>query len=277
MVTQNIKLGTNELKLLFTLEKNDKTVFSMADAKNVLGTSASSAWNVVYRLKKKGRIQEIEKGKYLLVPARAGYAGSWSEVPFLLVPHLIINRYYIGFWSALNYWGMTEQVPRVVFVVTTKRKRDLEYGNVKFEFVTLSKKRFFGFAEERAMGGKFNVSSREKTIVDCTLYPKYCGGLDEVVKGIWNVREELDFAKLLEFSRSIGVNAVARRLGYVLELLGLAKKTRSELAKEKRMGYMWLDPIGPKRVLKYSAEYGLIINRTEEELAGGLGKWKRTH
>jgi len=44
---------------------------------------------VIYRLKKKGRIEEIEKGKYLLIPARAGYDGSWSEVPNFIVPYII--------------------------------------------------------------------------------------------------------------------------------------------------------------------------------------------
>ncbi|MCZ7362266.1 MAG: type IV toxin-antitoxin system AbiEi family antitoxin domain-containing protein [Candidatus Methanoperedens sp.] len=110
MITQNIKLGANELKLLFTIEEENKSVFSITDAKRILKTSAPSVWNVIYRLKKKGRIEEIEKGKYLLIPARAGYEGSWSEVPYLLVPH-IIRAHYIGFWTALNYWGMTEQVP----------------------------------------------------------------------------------------------------------------------------------------------------------------------
>jgi len=132
MITRNIKLGANELRLLFTLEEENKSVFSINDAKRILRTSAPSVWNVIYRLKKKGRIEEIEKGKYLLIPARAGYEGSWSEIPYLLVPN-IIDVYYIGFWTALNYWGMTEQVPNVIFVSITQRKRDLDYGDTRFE------------------------------------------------------------------------------------------------------------------------------------------------
>lgn len=99
MITKEITLGEKELKLLFTLEKEGKSVFKVADAKRILGTSEASVWNVLYRLKRKARIEEIEKGKYLLVPARAGYQGLWSEAPFPLVPHLI-DQYYIGFWSA---------------------------------------------------------------------------------------------------------------------------------------------------------------------------------
>jgi predicted transcriptional regulator of viral defense system len=270
MITQNIKLGANELKLLFTIEEENKSVFSITDAKRILKTSAPSVWNIIYRLKKKGRIEEIEKGKYLLIPARAGYEGSWSEVPYLLVPH-IIRAYYIGFWTALNYWGMTEQVPNVVFVATTQRKKDFEFGNTRFEFVTLTKKRFFGYVEEKSTMGTFSISSREKTIIDCILYPKYCGGLDEAFKGIWKAKDELDFMKLLEYSKRMGVSVVTRRTGYALELLGLAEAISCEIASCRSKGYMWLDPIGPKKVLEYSKKYGLIINRTKDELAGWIG------
>lgn len=87
---------------------------------------------------------------------------------------------------------MTEQAPRVVFVATTRRRKDLEYGPSIFKFVKLSKKRFFGFKEEEMAGARFKVSSREKTVLDCLMYPRYCGGLDEVVKGIWEAKDELE-------------------------------------------------------------------------------------
>ena len=252
MNTRKIILGPRELTLLFTLEKEGSSVFTFTQAQRILETTTPSVKNVLLRLRRKGRIEEIEKGKYLLVP------------------HLI-DPSYIGFWSALNYYGMTEQTPRVVFVVTVKRKRDLEYGPTKFEFVTLSRKKFFGFVEERAAGGKFNISSREKTVVDCLLYPRYCGGIDEAVKGLWNARRELDFAKVLEFSKRLGVNVVMRRLGYILELLRIEKDVSAEIASGKFRGFMWLDPLGPKKALEYSAKYGVMINRTEKELTGWMG------
>lgn len=269
MVTRELMLGAYELRLLYGLEEEGRSVFSIGDAKRILRTSDASVRNVVYRLRRKGRIDEIERGKYLLVPARAGYEGSWSEVPFLIVPHLL-DVYYVGFWSALNYWGMTEHVPLTVFVVTTKRKRDLEYGSTRFKFVTLGEKKFFGFVEEKAAGGGFHISSPEKTIIDCLFLPGYCGGLDEVVKGIWNSRDRLDFLELLDYSEMLGVRVVTRRLGYILGLLGVGEKVSSEIASRNFTGFMWLDPLGPKKTLEYSKKYGLMINRTEDELTGWM-------
>jgi predicted transcriptional regulator of viral defense system len=258
-------LGANELRLLFTLEKENKSIFSMKDAKKILGTSDASVWNVIYRLKKKKRIEEIERGKYLLIPAKAGYEGLWSEVPFLILPN-ILSEYYVGFYSALNYWGMTEQVPRVVFVATTKRRRDLEYGPNVFKFIKLTKKRFFGFEEGEIAGSKFKISSREKTVLDCLMYPKYCGGLDEAIKGIWEARSELNFDRLLEYGKKLGISVVTRRLGYTLELLNIENEIADRIASNRFKGFMWLDPLGPKKVLRYSKKYGLILNRSDKEL-----------
>lgn len=270
MSTQKLNLGANELKLLFTLEKRGRTVFSMKDVKEILGTSNASVWNVIYRLKRKKRIEEIERGKYLLIPAKAGYEGLWSEAPYLILPN-ILSEYYVAFYSALNYWGMTEQVPRVVFVATARRRKTLEYGPSIFKFIRLSKGRFFGFEEGEMAGAKFKVSSREKTVLDCLMYPRYCGGLDEVVKGIWEAKDELDFDRLLEYAKKLRVSIVSRRLGYLLQLLDIEKEAADKIASGKFKGLMWLDPLGPKKVLGYSKKYGLIINRSEKELKGWMG------
>ena len=269
MITSELKLlGPRELRLLFTLEEEEKTVFVTDDARRILKSTEASIKNVLYRLRKKRRIEKIERGKYLLIPAKVGYGGKWAEVPFVIASN-IVEPCYIGFWSALNYWGMTEQVPNVTFVVTTKRKRNLEYGSLKFRFVTLSKKKFFGTVEEEIGGEKFRISSREKTIIDCLIYPKYCGGIDEVIKGIWESQDEIDFTKIVEYSERIGSDVVTRRLMYMLDILEI--DTKLNKIPQKVKGFMWLDPNGPKKALEYSKKFGLIINRTKKELTD----WKR--
>jgi predicted transcriptional regulator of viral defense system len=269
MVTRLIRLGSTELRLILTLEEEGKKIFSTADAYRILKSSRDSVNTALYRLRMKGRIEEIERGKYLLIPAKAGYRGKWAEVPFVIASK-IVEPYYIGFASALNYWGMTEQVPSTVFVVTTKRKRNLEYGSVKFKFVTFSNRRFFGIVEEEIGDEKFRISSKEKTIADGLIYPKYCGGLDEVVKGIWESQDEIDFMKVMDYSNEMKNESAKRRLLYILDMLGI-KKTYREKLNESPKGFMWLDPSGPREAIGYSKEYGLIINRTKDELMSWRG------
>jgi len=267
MVTQNIKLGPQETKLLFSLEEKGISIFTTEDAKKILDSGSASAWLVISGLKKKGRIMQIERGKYLLVPARAGIEGYWAESPWVIVPHLI-DVYYVGFWTAMNYWGMTEQIPYTVFVATTKRKNNLKFGNQKFEFVTLSKKKFFGFVEEKASKTEtFNISSKEKTIVDGLMHPQYCGGIPEVTKAMWNARDEVNWSTVLEMSKRVGVSVVLRRLGYLLNILEIEPSIANEL-KNTFKGYHFLDPNAIKERIDYSKEYGLIINRPKNRLLG---------
>lgn len=270
MSEQEIRLGPEEVKLLFTLEKEGEGVFEFSHARAILGSTEPAAWNVIYRLKKKGRVKEIEKGTYLLVPARAGLEGHWSELPFLVVPHLI-EEYYIGYWTALNHWNLTEQNPRTVFVATTKRKRDVAFGPTTFQFVTLAERKFFGYTEQQMAGSTFQISDREKTLIDCLDIPDYAGGYSEVVKAIWEGRDDLDFDKLLRYAERYAVNVLVRRLGYLLDLLDLAESTRDEIEAKELRGYMWLDPTGPKDRVGYSKAYGLTLNRTEDELLAWRG------
>lgn len=267
MVTQKVYLGPQELKLLLTLEEAGKKTSTIKDVKAILRTSDASVKNVIYRLSKKGRITEVERGKYVLSPAKSGLAGLWVEHPFLVVPSLIDN-YYVAFWSALNYWGMTEQIPKVMFIATTNRKRTVEYGNQKFKFVKLSKKKFFGCVQERIEDQVFNISSKEKTIIDCLAHLEYCGGIVEITKAIWNVREEMDWDKLLRMTEKIGINSIARRLGYILELLEIRRDVAQRLLKKKFIGFRWLDPMAEKNVLEYSKKWGLKVNVSKDKMLG---------
>ncbi len=267
MVTQNIFLGPKELKLILTLESEGKKAFMFSYAKEILRTSNTSVRNVIYRLKKKNRITEIEKGRYVLSPARSGLEGLWVEHPFLIVPGLI-DEYYIGFWSAMNYWGMTEQIPRTVFVATTRRKRNIEYGNQEFRFIILSRKKFFGSVQEKIEDFEFNISSREKTIVDGLMHPEYCGGISEVAKAIRNAGDELNWSKLLRIVSRVSISAVDRRLGYLLDVMEIRKDIAQKLSKKGFVGFRWLDPSGEKKILRYSKRWGLMVNVEEKDLTG---------
>jgi len=266
-VTEKLILGDKENKLLLTLEEKALEVFTFNDAQNILKTSIPSVKNILMNLANKRCIQRIEKGEYLLVPARAGYEKYWSEYPWAIVPHLI-DEYYVGFWTAMNFWGMTEQIPYTVFVVTTKRKRNLKFGNQKFEFVTLSKKKFFGFVEQKANKTKtFNISSKEKTLVDALMHPEYCGGIIEVAKALWYSKDDdMSWDVVLKYANDVGVNVVLRRLGYLLSFLEIKNDIVNKIKKSTFKGYQYLDPTTTKERYSYSKDFGLIINRSQIEL-----------
>jgi predicted transcriptional regulator of viral defense system len=92
-----------------------------------------------------------------------------------------------------------------------------------------------------------------------------------VIKGIWESHDELDFTKLFYYSEKIGVQVVNRRLRYILDMLDIKTNLDDKMSNKIPKGLMWLDPSAPKKVIEYSKEYGLIINRTKKELTGWMG------
>ncbi len=272
MVIQNISSGPNEAKLLLTLAEKRISVFNAKEAKEILQMTDSSAATILMNLVRKKRLQRIEKGKYLLIPDEAGVDRYWAEEPWVVVPHLV-DEYYVGFWTAMNYWDMTEQIPYTVFVATRKQKKkgSLKFGNQKFQFITLSEKKFFGFVETKIKKTKFNISTKEKTIVDGLMYPKYCGGIPEVAKAMWSVRKSVNWTDVLKLAEKVKINVVLRRLGYLLDVLEIENDVSKLIANNlQRYPYHYLDPSTTKNKIEYSKEYGLIINRTKDELLG----WK---
>jgi len=88
-------------------------------------------------------------------------------------------------WSALNYHGLSDQIPSSVFVCTTKAKRPLNVLNSKFVFVQLSKEKFIGIEKVNIEGREVNLSDKNKTVVDCLDHPEHAGGIDEIAKALY--------------------------------------------------------------------------------------------
>ena len=131
-----IGFGGKETKLLFWLEENEKSVFTFSEAREALGGSLASVKNVLKRLRKKKRVMHLQKGLYLFAPLKSGKEGFWSEDAFIVAKHLVgKENYSIGFLSAMNHFGMTEQIPVVVHVALERQKKPVEAVSVKFVFI----------------------------------------------------------------------------------------------------------------------------------------------
>jgi len=113
------------------------------DGYDVLG-EGRSARDTLARLVAKGWLDRIEKGKYLIVPLEAGPDRTWTEDAHVIAGHLV-SPSMVSYWSALNYWNLTEQVPRVTCVQTTARKenRRPRVLGMRFRIVRVNPRKFF--------------------------------------------------------------------------------------------------------------------------------------
>jgi len=271
MVAQSLQFGPQETKLMLGLEEKEISVFETQDAKKILGTGSAAVNLVLSGLNKKGRVKRIKRGTYLLVPARAGMDGYWTDYYGAVVPHLA-GEYYVAFATAMDFWDMTEQISRVVYVATPKRKKNpaIEFIGVRYEFVTLAQKKFFGIVESPG-NLKFNVSSREKTIVDGLMHPQYCGGISEMAKAMWDIRKDADWNAVLEMAERTGVSVVLQRLGYLLDKLEMEGDIAESISsKVEGRPYQLLAPYFSSKTVETSRRYRLKVNLDSEHLLGWM-------
>lgn len=253
------KLGGLEAKLIFTLEQQNTTHFTVDDARRVLDTTDEILWKTLHKLSEKKRIQRIKKGHYLLIPAKAGYETKWREEVTKFIDDIIEN-YYIGYWTALNLWHMTEQIPLTVFIATTKRRKQITYDDtVPLQFITLNPSKFFGWTTKQIKDKKFKISNPEKTIIDSLDLPQYSGGITEVANAL---KHPLDPVKLTEYADRLDNRTVHKRLGYLTQQLDLdiPRDTITNLKNKISAGYGWLDPTAPKKIHHYDHQWKLKIN-----------------
>jgi predicted transcriptional regulator of viral defense system len=237
-------------------------VFTINDIVNEFNIQRNVLWVMLSRLEEKGWIKRIEKDKYMIIPL--GREKDKYTVNEFLIGSLLVDPYAIAYWSALNHYGLTEQIPNTVFIETTSRKKRQEKRiiGVKYKIVRVKEHKFFGIGKTWIDYDQINITDKEKTIVDCLDKPQYCGGIVEVAKAIKS--REYDEDKLVEYTKKINNTGVIRRLGYLCDYLDIDIR----LPKINTRNYLYLDPTmthkGPK-----NSKWRLIVN-LDEKILGDL-------
>ena len=261
-------LGKTSAQLISKLYDENRTIFKINHAQKILGKSYSSTVDLLRDLVKRRIIIRLKAGKYLIIPQEIGsgknYLGNWY-----IAAKEVINspQYYIAFYSAMNYWGMLTQPLLKIFVATPKRQVVPREMKGKMIFVTVKESSIWGIKEEWIeRKEKIRISDIEKTIIDCLTFPQHCGGITEIAKGIWIVKEKIDQKKLLRYVKKQNKNVVAKRLGYLLEILDIGDSDINlELKKYVKDRYDLLDPtLSFKRINKNS--WHLIDNVGQKQI-----------
>jgi len=245
-------LSRREGALLELLEDNNLATFSASEVQRLLGINSNTARQTLCNLCRKQWIKRIKKGTYTL--------GKNPRFDFEAVCRAAWPA-YISLSTALNYHGLTEQVPLVVFAVTTRQAKLNSVLWLKVKYATVKPARFFGY--EKVNG--FLVADKEKAIIDSLLFPKYVA-VEEVAKALYNGRKELDLAKLERYALQVKNQSLVRRLGYLLEATGYSPV---ELKSNKR-GTALLD-VGQPHSGNIDKKWGLDLNKTKSNLLYFLG------
>jgi len=274
MMTGKRTLGPIETRLLNRLAADGHVAFSTAQARTALGNGGQDINKLLYHLTRKRWLLRLEKGKYLILPLEAGMEGFYSAHEFVIAAHMV-HPYAIAYASALCFHALSDLLPHIVFVATTRRKAEaaVEELGLRFRFITLTPRKFFGIQTVTIKDQAVRITTPSKTLVDGLDHPDLCGGIVELAKGLerYSGDDDVNWAQLTADAQRLGNRTVFKRLGYLVEVLGLeAGEWIDRWRAEISSGETLLDPHYGRRG-SYHSEWNLRLNVDEEQLL----EWRR--
>jgi predicted transcriptional regulator of viral defense system len=223
-------ISRREAEVIDAITERDLVVFGPREVERFLDVSARNAYRILGGMEEKELVHRLARGRYVL-------AETYDALDSYAIASHLEPASYVGFWSALHFHGMTEQVPRTVFVAVTKQKRSLRLQGQEVRFVRVTPETFFGYDRF----GEAVVSDPEKTVLDCLRLPKYAGGIRQVDAAI---TADLNVERAIRYAERLDSGAVAARLGYLLERKGLLDG--GDRLRELVTSYTKLDPSGER-------------------------------
>ncbi len=245
--TQNIRQGlsTRESRLLARLAGAGHQIISVDDIETTLEVPPNTAREIASRLTEKGWLDRLVPGTYLIIPLAAGEEAVYTTHEYLIAAH-VAEPMYIGYYSALSHHGLTEQVPRTVYVVTPTRAQSREIHGVPYRVTTVTERKFFGCEPTSIEGTTVQVSDLEKTLVDCADHPEFCGGLRKLATAMRTADERgCEWNTVGEYLERLDNGAATKRIVYLADQLGIDLPAREELVASFTSGYSLLDPTRP--------------------------------
>lgn len=249
---QDIKhknISNTESKILKTFIDRSKNWFSLVDADRYLPELAGNPIRIhLKRMTDEGLIMRVRDGIYYIIPFEQDsetFMPDWH----LLAEPLVGQNFYIGYYSALQIHQLITQPSLKEQIVVNKqiKPKEKEIKGVKFQFIYHNEKHFFGY--KKIWIDYFNkvyCSDLEKTIIDCLYKPDYAGGIVEIAKAIFIVKEKIKYDTLLIYALQFDTQVVIKRLGYLLELLQIDTSIIETLQKNRSNAVALLDTEAPK-------------------------------
>jgi len=261
-------LGARAAQLVTALHQKSQFVFDLDDVCEITGQRRDVARSFVRGLVHRGVATRLKAGLFILVPFDLAGERVYTGNPLLIARKIMAGEdYYVSHGSAMDLHGMLTQ-PCLVFTVTSPARRaSVTVLGMEFRFVHCKQAHLFGLKETwLTQHERMRISDIERTILDGLKQPEYCGGVLDVAKGMWIKRSAVDVEKLIDYVDRLDVGAVRRRLGYLLELYGMADERQLErLRGGLTATYVLLDPLLPAEG-KHVRRWRLRLNVSPEEL-----------
>ncbi len=212
----------------------------------VLQVPTQESGRLLARWSKQGWVRRVKRGVYLPISLSSTSTEPVVEEPYLIA-EAIYGPGYIGGFSAVKHWDLSEQIIETVTYFTRKniKNRNPIHGDVKFRIKTVVKHKIFGLKTIWVGSKKIFISDPTKTVVDLFDDPNLVGGMT-IVNEIFSEYYEsdyYDFDLLLRYILRISNKSIFKRLGFLLDTsYSINEEQLLILRRNMSEGYSIFDP-----------------------------------
>lgn len=179
-------------------------MFTFNDAVRASGKERAYVKIMLSRMVSRGTLHRAERGVY--------YSGKATA---LEIASSIVQPSYVSLTAALNYYGVTMQIPILTDVITSKRHRALDlWDGTRVTFRTVKREKMFGFHRE---AGNISIADPEKAFVDALYFMS--PGAGEIGEAFETAMRKgvIDMGKMTEYARRMRSKALLKRLDTLME------------------------------------------------------------
>ena len=248
------------MNLYFELLK--KPIFCVEDV-NVFYNNIESARSAIKRMMKEKMVAKIRNNMYTCI---SGETGAPVANRFQIASHITPTS-YVSHHTAMEYYGITDQVFYDVYVSSETAFREFTFDGYTYRYV--ASKSLEG-VEKPAFSGGIAITNIERTIVDCVKDMDKIAGIEEVVQNIESMGR-MQEKRMLKYLDLFQNQFLFQKLGYLLserkEQMGLSDaffdNCKEKIGKSKR--YLTRDQEGGR----YDDEWKLVVPEGLHDMKNG--------
>jgi len=173
--------------------------------------------NLITKLVKNGWLVRVKNGLYAISDlSNRGFL----SLSFYTVAGLLVKDSYVSFESALQYYGMFDQLAGKTISVSLKKFKTVLLNNMEYSFIKTKEKLFFGWQEVMTDNRATRIATAEKALIDIINFRKSKYAVDLVIEKLTEHKHNLDLARLTDYLKEFST-ATIKTFGFIFDLLDI--------------------------------------------------------
>ncbi|MBU1088281.1 type IV toxin-antitoxin system AbiEi family antitoxin domain-containing protein [Patescibacteria group bacterium] len=192
--------------------------------------------NLITKLVKNGWLIRIKRGLYAISDLSS--RGFLSLSPYN-VANLLVEDSYVSFESALQQYGMFNQLTNKTFSVSLKRYKTVTLNSTEYSFIKTKPEYYFGWQNIVIDNQNTRIATAEKALIDIINFHKSQYTIDLVIEKLLEHQKDVNLSQLNEYTGKFSLTTI-KIFGLIFDLIGINSDKLYKIIKAKHSTHWML-------------------------------------